>query len=81
MPISLTHTSAPKAMAPSGQGVASARRLSMAAAILPTLRFWSARSRQRNALRDVAQEDHLLNDIGLTRAQALGEAAKPFWRR
>jgi uncharacterized protein YjiS (DUF1127 family) len=53
----------------------------MAATMLPTLRIWSARRRQRNALRDVAQEGHLLNDIGLTRTQALREAAKPFWRR
>jgi uncharacterized protein YjiS (DUF1127 family) len=55
--------------------------LSMAAATLPTLRIWSARSRQRKALRDVARQGHLLNDIGLTRAQALREATKPFWRR
>jgi uncharacterized protein YjiS (DUF1127 family) len=39
------------------------------------------RSGQRKALRELAQEGRLLSDIGLTREQALREAAKPFWRR
>jgi uncharacterized protein YjiS (DUF1127 family) len=43
------------------------------------LRLWAARRRQRRALRDLAEQRHLLADIGLTRAQALREAAKPFW--
>ncbi|HZT48018.1 MAG TPA: hypothetical protein VFA64_08580 [Hyphomicrobiaceae bacterium] len=45
-----------------------------------TLRLWLLRSTQRRALRELAEEGHLLADIGLTRAQALREAAKPFWR-
>ena len=44
------------------------------------LRRWAARRRQRAALADVANDPHLLNDIGVTRQQALDEAAKPFWR-
>jgi len=40
-----------------------------------------ARSGQRRALRELAQEERLLSDIGLTREQALREADKPFWRR
>ena len=34
-------------------------------------------SRQRRDLRDL--DDHLLADIGLTRAEALEEAARPIW--
>jgi len=41
-------------------------------------RRW-ARHRQRAALRELADDPHLLKDIGLTRQQALDEAAKPFW--
>ncbi|MCP3470999.1 DUF1127 domain-containing protein [Bradyrhizobium sp. CCGUVB1N3] len=39
-----------------------------------------ARHRQRKALRDLADDPHLLSDIGVTREQALQEADKPFWR-
>jgi uncharacterized protein YjiS (DUF1127 family) len=38
----------------------------------------SARSRQRQALAQL--DDHLLKDIGVTRQQAIAEAAKPFWK-
>jgi uncharacterized protein YjiS (DUF1127 family) len=41
---------------------------------------WAARRRLRGALRELAEDKHLLADIGLTREQALEEAAKPFWR-
>ena len=37
------------------------------------------RSLQRQALRHLP--DQLLEDIGLTRAEAEAEADKPFWRR
>ena len=40
----------------------------------------SARSAERRALRELAQDPHLLNDIGLSRDQALREASKLFWR-
>jgi uncharacterized protein YjiS (DUF1127 family) len=43
------------------------------------LGLW-ARQRQRKALRDLADDPHLLNDLGMTREQALEEADKPFWR-
>ena len=45
-----------------------------------TLGIWFARSVQRRALRELAQDVQLLNDIGLDRQEALREAAKPFWR-
>jgi uncharacterized protein YjiS (DUF1127 family) len=43
------------------------------------LSLWLARVRQRDALVDLAEDKHLLADIGLTREQALREAGKPFW--
>ena len=44
------------------------------------LRLWLARSVQRKELRDLLQEKHLLDDIGLSREQVLREVDKPFWR-
>ncbi len=41
---------------------------------------WLDRPFQRIALRDIADNPHLLRDIGLTRDEALREATKPFWR-
>jgi uncharacterized protein YjiS (DUF1127 family) len=40
--------------------------------------FWSDRARQRRVLAEL--DDHLLDDVGITRAQALEERRKPFWR-
>ena len=40
--------------------------------------LWSARARQRRSLAQL--DDHMLRDIGKTRAEALMEAGKPFWR-
>jgi len=48
---------------------------------LSTLGIWFARSVQRRALRDLARDVRLLNDIGLDQQEALREAAKPFWRQ
>lgn len=39
---------------------------------------WPSKRRQRLALKALTNE--ALNDIGLTRAQALCESSKPFWR-
>jgi uncharacterized protein YjiS (DUF1127 family) len=48
-----------------------------------TVGRWSARSRQRQALREIAERSdlHLLRDIGLSQEEAFREADKPFWRR
>jgi uncharacterized protein YjiS (DUF1127 family) len=46
-------------------------------------RIWClrwARHSQRKSLRDLADNPHLLKDIGVTREQALEEAGSPFWR-
>ena len=42
-----------------------------------TLRLWRERARQRRALSQL--DDRLLADIGVTRADAERECAKPFW--
>jgi Domain of unknown function (DUF1127) len=38
---------------------------------------WTDRARQRRQLAELS--DHMLRDIGLTRADAWAEADKPFW--
>jgi uncharacterized protein YjiS (DUF1127 family) len=40
---------------------------------------WQDRSRQRHHLESL--DDYMLKDIGLSRADAEREVAKPFWRR
>jgi len=39
------------------------------------------RRAERRALAELALLPHLLDAVGLTHAQALREAGKPFWRR
>jgi uncharacterized protein YjiS (DUF1127 family) len=39
---------------------------------------WHDRARERRSLLELS--DHMLRDIGISRAAAHGEAAKPFWR-
>src|ERR1700746_1172838 len=48
-----------------------------------TITGWVARSRQRWALREIAEANdiYLLKDIGVSREEAFREADKPFWRR
>ena len=41
---------------------------------------WFDRQDERIALHEIADDQHLLNDLGLTRDEALREATKPFWR-
>ena len=47
-----------------------------------TVGQWFLRSRQRRALREIAERNdfHLLKDIGVTQEEALRGADKPFWR-
>lgn len=40
---------------------------------------WLDRRHERKALREIADDPHLLKDLGLSREQALREAARPFW--
>jgi uncharacterized protein YjiS (DUF1127 family) len=48
------------------------------AGVSAVIQDWAERSRQRRALG--ALDDHLLRDIGVSRQQALREAAQWFWR-
>ena len=45
--------------------------------IADVLYEWQRRASDRHHLRELS--DHMLKDIGLSRADAEGEAAKPFW--
>ena len=54
--------------------------LSLLVVLADALSLWMARQQQRHALADLAEDKHLLADIGLTREQALREAGKPLWR-
>ncbi len=47
-------------------------------ALFDTVADWSERRRQRRALQ--ALPDHLLHDIGVSRAEVAQEADKPFWK-
>ena len=40
----------------------------------------SERAHQRAGLRNIADDPHLLADLGLTREEALEQADKPFWQ-
>ena len=59
----------------SGRGIAGLRASLLR--VVPRLLDWHERARQRRAL--VALDDHMLNDIGLSRSAARQEAARPFW--
>lgn len=45
--------------------------------VVLTCRMYAARSRQRKQLRYLGE--HQLKDMGISRADALVEASKPFW--
>jgi uncharacterized protein YjiS (DUF1127 family) len=45
---------------------------------LMTLLTWLERRRERRALLELS--DHMLKDIGVSRADAWAEGSKPFWR-
>jgi uncharacterized protein YjiS (DUF1127 family) len=54
-----------------------ARLVALPRLVLETLLDWQERERQRHHLRQL--DDRLLGDIGLSRADAVREASKPFW--
>ncbi len=57
------------------------RGFSLKRAVIMALRVvsvWRERARQRRALASL--DDHLLRDVGLSRAEVVREARKPFWR-
>jgi len=70
-----------RGIAPSAQPHLKARS-GLIATARSTVGRWFARSRQRRALREIAERNdfHLLKDIGVSREEAFREADKPFWR-
>jgi len=57
------------------------RLVRMVAAARAALRVWRQRSRYRRDLARLRNSGpHLIEDIGLSQAEANREAAKPFWR-
>lgn len=54
------------------------RAAQLAGRALEGLLVWSDRSRQRRQLAEL--DDHMLRDIGLSRADVMAETTKPFWR-
>jgi uncharacterized protein YjiS (DUF1127 family) len=58
-----------------GFGSTAARALARTVAACVT---WHERARQRSALMQLS--DYMLYDIGISRAAAIKEAEKPFWR-
>ncbi len=48
------------------------------ARLTQTLRLWSQRAAERHQLWDLSDSD--LRDMGVSRADAVAEASKPFWR-
>lgn len=45
-----------------------------------TINLWHERSRQRQELRELADDPDTLNDVGLSAYDVRHEAHKPFWR-
>ena len=50
-----------------------------AAVVVEGVLAWLERARQRRHLGELS--DHMLKDIGLSRADVEAEVAKPFWRQ
>jgi uncharacterized protein YjiS (DUF1127 family) len=80
MPITLAERSAPR-VGQSAMGSTLPERNSIFSRPLRTVAAWFVRSSQRRDLLELAKNRRLLNDIGLTREQVIGEAVKPFWCR
>ena len=66
-------------LAPARRNAERARKVGQKITILATkLAAWRDRARGRRYLMQLS--DHHLKDIGLSRADAVGEWTKPFWR-
>ena len=60
------------------QGLPSHQNSASRKTLIQVVLHWRERARQRRQL--TALDDRALCDIGIDRASALFEAAKPFWR-
>jgi uncharacterized protein YjiS (DUF1127 family) len=78
----IAHRPSFRDVAASALSLSKARISGLIAGTRSTVGRWFARSRQRRALREIAERNdfHLLKDIGVSREEALREADKAFWR-
>ncbi len=61
-----------------GQGQSFVRKVARRAdRVITALLRWHELARQRRAL--LRLDDHMLKDVGLSRADAVREAERPFW--
>ena len=80
MSVQLLQEAAPTARSPADAILPGVLKSALSAC-LNKVADWILCSGERRALRELVDDKRLLNDIGLTREQALREADKPFWRR
>ena len=82
MSILIAHWLSFRNVAPSALFRSRARISGFIAGTRSTVGRWFACSRQRRALREIAERNdfHLLKDIGVSQEEALREAEKAFWR-
>ena len=83
MSIPVARTLLARGIAPGSFSLSKTPAGGLVAGARSTVGRWFAHSRQRRALREIAErnEFHMLKDIGVTQEEALREADKPFWRR
>ena len=82
MPKSLVQESIPGQLAGTGAPCEQIDQSTLANGWLRRFGTWIERSRQRRAIEELARlNNHYLEDIGVSKDEALREAAKPFWRR
>ena len=83
MSASITRRLSFRDIAPNALVHSKARLSGVIAGTRSTVGRWFTHSRQRRALREIAERNdfHLLKDIGVSRQEAFREADKPFWRR
>lgn len=62
------------------RGTSASHQVNSWLALLDRWLSHSERSHQRSDLREIADDAHLLADLGLTRDEALKQAGMPFWR-
>jgi uncharacterized protein YjiS (DUF1127 family) len=63
---------------PRAEGGPSSTARRAAVRMVEAVMAWHHRARQRRVLMELS--DHLLRDIGISRADAFAEATRPFWR-
>ena len=61
-------------------GISEGHQTSSWLSLLDRLLSCSERVHQRAGLRAIADDPHLLADLGLTREEAIKQANTPFWR-